>query len=328
MINKISIIIPVFNSEKTILKTMLSVKNQTYSNFEVLVINDGSTDSSLDIIKDFCSNDNRFKFFDIKNQGVSNARNVGLDNAKGNYIVFLDSDDTLDNDYFENIIKDIKDYDMIVYSIRTNNGVSEKEISNSLEIDDSIGKIQFVEELTNSRLFANSTNKVFLKDKIKDIRFDTSTNLGEDYEFVLHYFINITKFKYYKKAFYNYDLTTGNLGFKNKKNTYELKSKGNLRMLEFYKLYNGDLNVVYREFVKAFVLDMMMFMTSSNITKKDMIINQKHCMSIFDLTSIQTKFKYKLIIYIFNSRCFLLVKVFSYLIKYLNIMIKRINYGL
>ena len=106
----ITVIIPVYNSENTIFNTLLSIKNQTYENFEVLIINDGSTDSSLDIIKKICKSDNRFKYFDIANNGVSNARNIGLDNANGKYIIFIDSDDIVEKEYFMNILSDILDY--------------------------------------------------------------------------------------------------------------------------------------------------------------------------------------------------------------------------
>ena len=177
-------------------------------------------------------------------------------------------------------------------------------------------------------MFANSTNKVFLKSKIGNIRFNTKTNLGEDFDFVLQYFMNIEKYKYYKKCFYTYDLTTGSLGIKFKKNTFELKSVGNFRLLDLYKKNGGNLTDVYKEFVKAFVLDMTIFMTSSNNNKMDMIENQKHCMDIFDLSKIDLPFKLKIIFKIFNSKNYYLVKICSFFVRYINIIIKKIKYGL
>lgn len=97
MISKplISIIIPFYNSEKTIVSTLQSVVEQTYKNIEILLINDGSTDESLTMVKSFISNHENFKIslFEQKNKGVSAARNSGIVNSKGDFIAFLDSDD-------------------------------------------------------------------------------------------------------------------------------------------------------------------------------------------------------------------------------------------
>lgn len=93
---KVSIIIPVFNAERTIEKTIRSCIEQSYINLEVIIIDDGSTDNSSSVIKSI--NDNRIKYYYYKNSGRSIARNRGLSLAKGEYIQFLDSDDTLEKD--------------------------------------------------------------------------------------------------------------------------------------------------------------------------------------------------------------------------------------
>src|SRR5690606_36436728 len=89
----VTIIIPCYNAEKYIAETIESVINQTYKNWELIVVNDGSTDNSPDIIKEFVANDNRIAFIDKPNSGVSDSRNKGLEKAKGEYIAFLDADD-------------------------------------------------------------------------------------------------------------------------------------------------------------------------------------------------------------------------------------------
>ena len=91
----ISIIIPLFNQEKFLNETLESVLSQTYSDWECLIIDDGSTDNSAEVAKKWVEKDNRFKYFFKNNSGVSAARNFGLKNAKGDYIQFLDSDDFL-----------------------------------------------------------------------------------------------------------------------------------------------------------------------------------------------------------------------------------------
>ncbi|RBQ22658.1 Glycosyltransferase AglE [Candidatus Methanobinarius endosymbioticus] len=87
-----SIIIPAYNAEKYLSITLESLINQTYQNFEVILINDGSTDSTQEIIEDYCQKFSNFKFLSQENQGVATARNNGMEIAKGEYIAFLDSD--------------------------------------------------------------------------------------------------------------------------------------------------------------------------------------------------------------------------------------------
>lgn len=90
----VSIIIPCFNAERYIINTLESVKNQTYTNYEVIIVNDSSTDNSKEIIEEYIKNDSRFHLLNLEsNYGVSFARNTGIENSKGKYIAFLDSDD-------------------------------------------------------------------------------------------------------------------------------------------------------------------------------------------------------------------------------------------
>ncbi|MGX4598600.1 glycosyltransferase family 2 protein [Faecalimicrobium sp. JNUCC 81] len=97
--NLVSIITPMYNSEKFIEKTIESVLNQTYENWEMLIVDDCSTDNSSDIAKSYAQNDSRIKYIKTKNnQGVSHARNIALKNAEGQFLAFLDSDDIWDKD--------------------------------------------------------------------------------------------------------------------------------------------------------------------------------------------------------------------------------------
>lgn len=104
----ISLIIPVYNTEKYLRGCLDCVINQTYKNLEIIIINDGSTDNSLDIINKYASNDKRIKVLDIPNSGGGNARNKGLDIATGDYIGFVDSDDTLELSMYELLMHYIK----------------------------------------------------------------------------------------------------------------------------------------------------------------------------------------------------------------------------
>lgn len=102
---KISVIIPVYNVEKFLPQCLNSIIHQTYTNLEILIVDDGSTDSSCEIYKKFAKHDKRIKIIKQKNQGLSCARNTGLRHATGDYIHFIDADDYIDLDYYEKIVE-------------------------------------------------------------------------------------------------------------------------------------------------------------------------------------------------------------------------------
>ena len=104
----ISIVIPIYNAEKYLEECLNSIKNQTYKNFEVIMVNDGSKDESETICKRFLEYDARFRYFTKENGGVSSARNLGLDNVKGDFITFIDSDDWIAENHLELLINSIK----------------------------------------------------------------------------------------------------------------------------------------------------------------------------------------------------------------------------
>jgi glycosyltransferase EpsH len=105
---KISVVVPVYNVEQYVSQCLDSIINQTYSNIEVIVVNDGSTDNSLSILKSYANKDNRIKIINKKNGGQSSARNEGIKYASGEYLTFIDSDDWIDADCLHNILKIIK----------------------------------------------------------------------------------------------------------------------------------------------------------------------------------------------------------------------------
>ena len=99
----ISLIIPVYNVEKYLRRTLESVENQTFKNFEVIIVNDGSTDGSLEIIQEFVNKHDNFILVDQENSGVGMARNAGIKVSRGIYIAFLDSDDFLEPNYLKKL---------------------------------------------------------------------------------------------------------------------------------------------------------------------------------------------------------------------------------
>ena len=98
---KVSVIIPVYNTELYVRQTIQSILGQTLYDIEIITVNDGSTDNSLSILSELAKQDNRIKIFTHSNQGLSVSRNVGIEKASGEFIYFMDSDDLLDHDTLE-----------------------------------------------------------------------------------------------------------------------------------------------------------------------------------------------------------------------------------
>ena len=110
----ISVIVPVYNVEKYITKCLESIANQSYKDFELLLVNDGSRDNSIDIARDYLQDISiDWKVINKENGGLASARNTGLVNAKGDYVVFIDSDDCLHKDFLSFLLNSIElnDYD-------------------------------------------------------------------------------------------------------------------------------------------------------------------------------------------------------------------------
>ena len=120
----ISIILPVYNRENYLRKTLISIENQTFKNFEVIVIDDGSTDSSFMISKEFCEKNTNWKLLRIDHRGVSHARIHGINNSKGRYLSFIDSDDYVEPNFLEVLYKNIGNSQIAMCNYRTIYGES------------------------------------------------------------------------------------------------------------------------------------------------------------------------------------------------------------
>ena len=116
----ISIVVPIYNVEKYLEKCINSIIIQTYKNIEIILVNDGSTDSSGKICDIYLKKDKRIKVIHKKNGGLSDARNVGIENAKGKYIAFIDSDDFIDSDFIEILYNLIIEYNADVSCCKCN----------------------------------------------------------------------------------------------------------------------------------------------------------------------------------------------------------------
>lgn len=211
---KISVIIPVYNAEKYLKECIDSVLNQTFDDFEVLIINDGSTDESGKICDEYAQKDARVKVFHKENGGVSSARNLGLDNAKGEWITFVDSDDYISEDYFQPILKYCEQDYIIVNSheiLGDKKTVYRSFDSQTLVLDDFLNQYNLYND------FATPWAKFFKKEIILNnkIRFNEKLSRSEDVIFNLEYIIHCKSIGISSKTSYNYRRVPGSLSHKN-----------------------------------------------------------------------------------------------------------------
>ena len=182
----ISIIIPIYNSAEYLEECLLSIKKQTYTKIEVILVDDGSMDGSILICQKFIENDERFRLCVQENQGVSTARNLGLQCARGEYIAFVDSDDIIDVHYIEYLYEAIKNYNVHI-------SVCDRYIfSDNLPNVNGSSTVQIRdvnESFFERSMISNVWGRMFTKKILKELRFDTSIYVGED----LLFFCSILK---------------------------------------------------------------------------------------------------------------------------------------
>lgn len=203
----ISIIVPVYNVEKYLRKCIESIINQTYENLEIILIDDGSTDKSGKICDEFKNNDERIIVEHILNNGVSNARNTGLNLAKGNWVVFVDSDDWLDNQFCEKLYKNaLSNSNIDIICSGYKRVYTDKEEIIKCEKEKIIYDAhQFLIKLLNVQNgYGFCHMKLIKRNCINNIRFNKDIKVGEDALFNMQLTKNIKKVMILGEPLYNY----------------------------------------------------------------------------------------------------------------------------
>lgn len=266
MIN-LSIIIPVYNSSKEIKKCIKSIETQTYSNYEIILINDGSTDNSLKIIKELSKNNSKIKVYDQKNSGVSVTRNNGIKYASGKYIMFVDNDDYFNSDTFlEEYMKKIENsnVDILIGSYVRHDENGNEIFRQKINTNSSWSK--FVEVTPWARVFKK---EFLIKNKIQF----KSMPIGEDIYFNFMAYYRTNKIDYIE----NYDY----VWFYNTKSVSNSKQKGFKDNINIYDLLN-DLKLVsdnsdelFRYFVKRYTIWYLLFAGKDATKEKFILENNK-----------------------------------------------------
>ena len=205
----VTVVVPAYNTEKYIDKCLQSLLNQSYREIEVIVIDDGSKDRTNEICKKYEQLDSRFRLISKKNTGVSDTRNVGIHHAKGKFIIFVDSDDYVTNDYIDTLVREADTAQLVCaeyFLVNENQEECHKsELSSTdkkiMSANDAINMLQ-KQDAFQGYLW----NKIFLRDIIinESIWFDSRIKIWEDMLFCLKYLMKIETVCYVGKPIYYY----------------------------------------------------------------------------------------------------------------------------
>lgn len=189
--DKVSIVIPVYNVEKYLSKCIDSVINQTYNNIEIILIDDGSTDGSSEICRFYKNKYKNIIYKKIKNQGVSHARNIGLKIVSGRFIIFIDSDDYIDNDSIELLVSNYKKHSLI--GLIPSGFVYNKEYSS----------FEYFENVMTNKCLGSICGLLF-ENNLINFSFDENTFFMEDTIFLFNYLMQVKNVNYIDGVKYHY----------------------------------------------------------------------------------------------------------------------------
>lgn len=239
---KISCIVPIYNSAESIVDTVNSILEQTYTNIEIILVDDGSTDKSNKIIDDLAKKDKRIKAIHKENGGVSSARNIGIKSSIGEYICFVDADDKIANNFLEECINIIKKYDCDI--VRTNYYINsnKKEMINNSQLVHLTGNPNdnVFYELIKSYKY-NSVWGQLIKRKCVTIPFNEKITMAED--FLFNYFLlkNCQNIYLLEKCLYHYTASTQGINY-NKEYEKVLKKINSINEVYTIMLNDNFLN--------------------------------------------------------------------------------------
>lgn len=262
IMDKISVIVAVYNSEKTIIACVESLLAQSYKNNEIVLVDDGSSDSSLEICRSYSEkNKNITTVTSSKNRGVSETRNIGIDVSSGTYICFVDSDDSVEPGYLEKMYNAIKENNaqLSVCGFTYYNHIdnTEEEFLWNKDQEKELVSLSRGFDLYGAMYLNALWNKMFIAQNIKDIniRFDTALSMGEDTRFTLEYIKNnkISSVVVLSVPLYNYN-RFGNTSLMS--NFYKQSVNDflyNMELLyDIVKQYNEDASEKYEKVVNDF----------------------------------------------------------------------------
>lgn len=245
---KYSIIIPVYNSSKTLERCINSVLNQNYDDWELIIIDDGSTDNSVEIIKKFTNNNDKIKFFSQKNSGPGRARNFGIEKSNSDYICFMDADDYMEDNYLQLVDSKInaEKCDVLFLDL-----ILEKEngkIDNILKFKqfEGFSKEKLISCLVMGKLPWGAYNKVVKSEIIKKCKF-SELSVGEEIVYTFDVINNSNSFACLNEPVYHYIHNENGQHKKGGIDPWKLvmdKIENHLVELHIEKKYKNELSIL------------------------------------------------------------------------------------
>ncbi|MFS0638299.1 glycosyltransferase [Mesobacillus foraminis] len=280
---KVSIIVPIYNVERDIRKSIKSILNQTLKEIEVILINDGSTDHSGSIADEFAVLDNRIRVIHQENAGVSSARNKGIKIARGEYIGFVDPDDWIELEMFETLYKTATHCNCQVVSCThfIENGQESIEyfqpFQNGNLLDEDKIKNQVLKPIISGELLTYCWDKIYKTSYIRnnDIWFPEKIQLWEDLYFCLEIFFKSTSFMHVSLPLYHYNRANqGTLSSKYYPNYLEMLTNLHKKKFEYIELSGMNLKTDMWMGLDCFFKDILGFIHSVCINDKEQFINR------------------------------------------------------
>lgn len=257
MSDLISIIVPIYNASEYLDQCIKSILNQTYTELEVVLIDDGSTDSSAGICAKYQKTDKRIQLISQENRGSVAARRTGIDAAKGEYIGFVDADDYIEPDMFEKLYCKIKEHDAdFIHSGMISEGKKIYGYSESFVDFSVLDRASYIRDniFEKPTMFFALWSKLFRADLIKDAFADLpdAQNFGEDLLCLCNYLAKCKTFYMYKEAFYHYRMCESSLSHQNWLDACIEESKLHSYVLRFlaknnlFEVCGGSARIHYR----------------------------------------------------------------------------------
>ncbi|WP_371025208.1 glycosyltransferase [Paraclostridium ghonii] len=310
----ISIIVPVYNAEIFLTRCLESIKNQTYLNLEVILVNDGSTDSSGLICDKYSKIDSRFICIHKENEGVSSARNIGLSLAKGKYIGFVDSDDWIEPNMFENLYKLILDKNadiaMCGYVKQDLDGnILNKENKSQINLYNTWEALNNI--LDESKFRGFLCNKLFSKEIINqacDGKFKNDIHFCEDLLFCCQCILKSKVLVYDSTPYYHYIIHNNNTC----KLNYSIKKLTSLTAVEeIIKLIDGKNGININDYKTMYIhmnISLIMYGIYEKSINKSIYRDLKNNLHKYKIRDInKTKVKISCIVCRINTKAFYLL---------------------
>lgn len=246
----VSVIIPIYNGAQSVSTIIESTLNQTERDIELILVDDGSTDSTPSILKSYKKSDKRVVVVSQRNQGPSAARNAGIQRACGEYVMFFDSDDDCSLGMVKSMVRSLESghYDMAVCGVQIG-GNKQLPLQSSLAGRPSMKRGVLKSILTNGLMYS-PWNKIYRRELITRhvLRFDTDCKFGEDLIFNLEYLSEATSVVFISEALYSYNRSTAGLAHTTAKSMKYRKSMGSA-LYSFYDT-SGPANYVLVHLIK------------------------------------------------------------------------------